>query len=121
MTLTAETLGYILGFCGLIGIIFGVYNSFKKPQEELDKKQAVDQKGIDGKAALLDLQVTNDRQATDRRFQDMGTRIDSAMTLAQNHIHTVDTKVDGVIKSLTDVNIQLAKLSTIIEERIPRK
>jgi len=44
--------------------------------------------------------------------------------MAQNHIHTVDTKVDGLANTITQMNLsltnELTKLGTIISERMPK-
>ena len=42
------------------------------------------------------------------------------MSLAQNHIHTVDIKVDKVVENVTRMSNEIVKLATIIEERIPK-
>jgi hypothetical protein len=55
----------------------------------------------------------------------MGTRMDAALALAQNHTHTVDVKVDTLIGSVNQMNLQLTnaitRLETTINERIPKK
>lgn len=121
MTLTPESLSYILGFLGLIGIIFSVFNYFRNPQEALDKREALNQKDADGKAMLLAQQFQQEKEAVERRFSDMGNRLESAMTLAQNHIHTVDTKVDGLISDIGRMSNEVTRLTTVIDERIPKK
>lgn len=105
---------------GVIGVIFSVFLYFQKPQQELDKKQAVDQIEVDGKAKLLAQQVQWEKEANEKRFGDMGTRLTEAMTLAENHIHTVDTKVEGLNASVNSMGREIVRLSTIIEERIPK-
>lgn len=106
---------------GMLGVIFTVYNYFRTPQETLDKKQEMDKKDMDGKAALLALQVAADKEFTEKRFSDLGARITDSMTLAQNHIHTLDIKMDKAIESMNSISIHVATLATIINERIPKK
>jgi len=118
---------------GILGIIFSVFNYFRKPQVDLEKNQAINderdkskatvlaQKEVEGKASLLAQQVKSDKEDNNRRFLELGEKIDKSMTLAQNHIHTVDTKVDILAKEVGGLGIQITKLATIIDERIPRK
>jgi hypothetical protein len=117
---------------GLIGIIFTVYNFFRNPTVNLEKEQALTDKEIDTKATILAQkelenkanvlaeQVKARNEENERRFSDMGIRLDTAMTTAQNHIHTVDTKVDKLIESVNVMGNKITELSTIIEERIPK-
>lgn len=99
---------------GIIGIIFGVYHYFKNPQIEEEKK-----------AGLLAQQVQWEKESTDKRFAEMGSRMDAALALAQNHTHTVDVKVDALTSMVNAMNLtitgEITKLSTIIDERIPAK
>lgn len=116
--LTPSNITFVVG---LLGVVFTVTNYFTKPQIALDKKQALDQAEVDGKAALLSQQIKLNNDATERRFAEMGTRITEAMTLAQNHIHTVDTKVETLNTNVTAMGNSLVRLSTIIDERIPKR
>lgn len=110
---------------GLVGIIFGVYKMFHDPQVSMDKQLNLDKQDVDSQVKLLALQVTNDRQATDRRFSEMMQRLDDALTLAQNHTHTVDVKVDGLTVMVNAMNIEMTKgftrFGTIFEERFSKK
>lgn len=99
---------------GILAIIFSVYNYFRNPQIKSEKTDA-----------LLSQRMQWEKEASDKQFGAMGLRIDTAMTTAQNHIHTVDVKVDGLMKDVSEMNVaitkELTRLSTIIEERIPKK
>lgn len=128
----------------VIGVIFSIYLYFHKPQEEMKEHQSLDalatekdkllaekdlgtkatilaQKELETKALVLSEQVKNRNEENDRRFNEMGTRMDRALTLAENHTHTVDIKVDELIKTVGILSGTIIKLSTIIEERNPRK
>lgn len=132
-SIDANDIGFIMGIFGAISIIFTVYNYFKNPQIKLDKEQALTenelgtkatilaQKELETKALLLAEQVKGKNEENERRFLDMGIRLDTAMTTAQNHIHTVDTKVDKLIESVNVMGNKITELSTIISERIPKK
>ncbi len=121
---TIITPSNIMFVLGIVGMIFGIYKSFKDPQVALDKQQDLDKQQNDSDIKLLSLQVTNDRQSTDRKFSEMTSRMDSALALAQNHTHTVDVKVDALTGVVNAMNIELTKgmtrLGTIIEERFPK-
>lgn len=95
---------------GIVGVIFGVYHYFKNPQVAADKKDA-----------LLAQQVQWQIEGTERRFKEIQDSFQSLLLQSNNHIHTVDTKVDGLGKKVGDVENAITKLSTIIEERIPKK
>lgn len=116
--LTPSNITFVLG---LLAILFSVFLYFRTPQEALDKREALNQKETDGKASLLAQQMQWEKEATEKRFQELGLRITEAMTLAQNHIHTVDTKVDGLSKGMGSMSNEITRLATIIEERIPKK
>lgn len=115
------TTGNITFALGLLAIIFSIYTYFRNPQEALDKREALNQKETDGKASLLAQQMQWEKELTEKRFTDMGLRITESMSLAQNHIHTVDTKVDDLAKRMTVMSNEVTRLATVIEERIPRK
>ncbi len=93
--------------------MFSVFLYFKTPQTESEKKDA-----------LLEQRVQWEKESTERRFSDFTLRLNDAMSLAQNHIHTVDTKVDGLIASVNAMNLEMTKaitrLETTISERFPK-
>ena len=127
-----ENISLITFALGIIGMIFGIYRYFKDPQIDIDKKQALnderdknkatilDQKAVENKAELLAQQFSIERESNNRRFTELGERIDKSMTLAQNHIHTVDTKVDVLTKSVNEMSNEITRLATIISERMPK-
>ena len=118
---------------GIVGIIFSVYNYFRNPQDALEKKQIIldnevdtkssilAQKEAESKALLLAQQVEQERCLNEKKFAEFGQRLDGSMALAQNHIHSVDVKVDALTSTVNVMSNEITKLSTIIEERIPKK
>lgn len=106
---------------GIIGILFSVYSYFRNPQEKLALDQALTKKDVESEAALLAQEVKLKNEQNDKKVTELAARLDGAMTLAQNHIHTVDTKVDGVITQISLMSNEITMLRTIIEERMPRK
>lgn len=115
---TTSNITFILG---MLAVLFSIYNFFKDPQEALDKRTAVEKEEADGKSKILEQRVQWEKESSDKRFIEMGVRLSDAMTLAQNHTHTVDVKVDKLIESVNALAIQVGKLETRIDERIPRK
>ena len=123
----------VFGIIGIGGAVFGVYSHFKKPQDDLEHKQIISEKNAEGKASvsgqleveskakLLAQQVEWEKIANEKKFTEFGLRLDGAMLLATNHIHTVDVKVDKLAECINGMGNEITKLTTIIEERIPRK
>jgi hypothetical protein len=133
----SEIISLALGIIGIIGIIFTIYFKFANPQVALEKEQIkteedikdratiLSQKEVETKAGLLAQQVQWEKESNEKKFTELLTRMDNAMTLAQNHTHSVDLKVDGLMKVVSDMDSrfgkELVRLSTIIEERFPCK
>lgn len=105
--LTPNNIMFVLG---IMGIIFGVYHYFKNPQVDADKRDA-----------LLAQQVQWQIEGTEKRFKQIQDSFQSLLLQSNNHIHTVDTKVDALSIKVGNLDIAIAKLGTIIEERIPKK
>jgi hypothetical protein len=120
--LTPEIIMFVLG---LLSVMFSIYHYFKNPQTQLEKQQEVNEKEADGKAALLAQQLEWSKEENNRRFNDMNLALTGAMSIAQNHIHTIDVKQDALKDMVNTMNLQLSneltKLRTTIEERIPPK
>ena len=95
---------------GLLGIIFTVYKSIFDPQAKFDKTDA-----------LIQQQMKWFTESTEGRFKTMQESFNALLLQSNNHIHTVDTKVDKVKESLDAMGREITKLGTIIEERIPNK
>ncbi len=109
----------------IISIAFTVWGKITTPQKDLDKQQALTEKDVDTKAGVLAIQFQNDRETTRDKFKEMGERLDNAFTMASNHTHTVDIKVDKLIEGVNSMNLsmtkELATLTAIINERIPKR
>ena len=116
-----DIISIIIGILGIGGMVFTVYNSFKKPQIQLEKEQAITEIEIDNNANLLKKQFDWDREANDKKFIDFGKRLEDAFLLASNHTHTVDVKVDKLVEQVNGLCLNIRELSTIINERIPKK
>lgn len=81
---------------GIGGAVFGVYSYFRNPQINSEKAESI--------MGLNIIQLQKD-----------------FANLRDNHVHSIDLKLDEQGKSIRDLLIQTTRLSTIIEERIPRK
>lgn len=81
---------------GIGGAVFGIYSYFRNPQINSEKAESI--------MALNIVQLQKD-----------------FANLRDNHIHSMDIKIDEQGKAIRDLLIQTTRLSTIIEERIPRK
>lgn len=95
---------------GIIGVIFTIYNYFKNPQIDSDKRDA-----------LLAQQIKSMIEANEFRFKTLQESFNGMLLQSNNHIHTVDTKVEALNATVTAMTNQITKLATIIEERIPKK
>lgn len=104
--LTPSNITYILG---LLGVLFAVYHYFKNPQIAGDKKDA-----------LLAQKVQWQNEAIEKRFKDMQDNFNALLLQSNNHIHTVDVKVDNMGKSIAGLSNEITRLGTIINERIPK-
>lgn len=80
----------------MLTALFVVYNYFRNPQISLEKGEI----GFGLQLKSLQDQLTN---------------------LRDNHIHTIESKIDGVNVEITNLKVELGKLGTIIDERIPKK
>lgn len=105
--LTPSNIMFVLG---VIAIMFSVYRYFRDPQVASEKKDA-----------LLAQQVNWTAEATDRRFKDIQESFQQLLLQSNNHIHTVDTKVEALGGAMIQMGKEIVKLSTIIDERIPAK
>jgi len=98
---------------------------FKKPQVDIEKRQAVSEKEVDGKAALLAQELHWTKEANERRFKEMNEMLGESRALAQNHIHSIDVRVTDLSTLVNTMNVnigtKLVELSTIINERMPCK
>lgn len=112
----------------IIGQIVGLVVAIRKPTEDLAKKQLSDSKDqaiidkeADKKAEVLAKEVQWAKESTEKKFTEFGIRLDKAFELAANHTHTVDVKVEALTKLVNEMNLNINRLHTIIEERIPKK
>ena len=80
---------------GILAIIFTVYNYFKNPQIKTD-------------------------QTTIRLQEDMESLKAEVSEIKEKHLTLVESNIKELSKTIFDLSLTVAKLSTIIDERIPR-
>lgn len=108
-------------FVSLISIIFGVYLYFRKPQEMLEKKQALDNQDTENKAELLRQKAELQSQYYERSLKEIRETVELRHATNVKAIHDVDTKVERLDSKVGGMSNELTRLATIIEERIPKK
>jgi hypothetical protein len=107
LILTSSNIMFALG---ILGTIFTVYHYFRNPQINSDKKDA-----------LLAQQVGQQAESVERRFKDAQDSFNALLLQSNNHIHTVDTKVETLSTNMNIMSNEITRLATIIEERIPKR
>lgn len=133
----ASIIDNIVGIVGLITAIFAVFLYFRKPQEAMDKRQALSDKELDSKAtilagkemeskaALLAQQVESEKILNEKKFSEMNTKIDTSIVALQQNIHDVDSKVNSLVVTSNafhfEMSNRLTELATILRERLPPK
>jgi len=105
--LTPTNIMFVLG---LLGILFTVYNHFKKPQEDNDINKVVTEKDLgtkatilaqkeaEGKALLLQQQVITEKEFNSKKFIEIGERFNNT-----------DHKIEDLINSVNNMNLNLSK------------
>lgn len=106
---------------GLVGVIFTVYLYFRNPQIRTEKIMIKEKIETEKSDALMSQKLQWYKDASDVRFKEMQESFQSLLLQSNNHIHTVDTKVEVLTTCITEMGKDIVRLATIIEERIPRK
>lgn len=121
-----EIINLVISVLTLGSLIFAAYHFFKNPQISLEKKQALNEERDKNKASITNLEVLKTNfdlmcKVNEDKFVKIEKQVIDAFAIANNHTNTVDTKVDKLIERQDGVENKLVRLSTIIEERIPKK
>jgi hypothetical protein len=96
MSLTQETIQFAIQLATLIGIIFAIYKVFRDPDIKAGK-------------AIQDL--TAQQKAIDACIADMK---DDFKLLKENHIAHIE-------RDINSLNIQMTRIETTLNERLPKK
>ena len=106
-SINTNDIGFVLGIFWVIGIIFSVFRYFKTPQEKTEKTEVLFWEKISNlQLSMIDVKKTFDLQIAN---------------LKDNHLHSLDLKIDAVKDSVSSLALVVKWLSVIIEERIPQK
>jgi len=92
------TFEFVMFFIAMSGVIFGIYKTFRNPTTRNKEKISALESSFNG------FQVLNEK------IQNLG----------DNHIHTVEKKVDALSENVISMGKELVRLTTIINERIPK-
>ena len=108
--ITAENISIVIQISTLVGMIFGVYILFRKPQEESVKNDAV-----------YSVEFKN----LEKTFSDRFLMSDKELAnLRDNHIHTLGLKIDSHIDSQQKNEMivceKLARIETKLEVLIQK-
>lgn len=90
------TIENIMFAVNMVGIIFLVYNSFRTPQIRSEENDSIF-------ALRLD------------------TLEDKLVNLRDNHVHTLDVRIQEQSKNVETIMQSLVRLETKLEERLPKK
>lgn len=106
-----EVLSLILQFTTLLGVLFAVYMYFRKPDEEASTQ-----------IALLKQNDTMKHEALDKMLDEKIGNINTALANMSKSLFLLqENDIKHIELRLTDQDKSLAKLFTILEERLPRK
>lgn len=109
-----EILNLIISILTLFGIVFGVYLYFKKPQ--------IESKEFD---LLMQQEFKSHETAQDKEFAAFDTKLlslkENINNLRDNHIHTLQEKIEYNSKNISEVKESIVRIETILAERLPKK
>jgi hypothetical protein len=94
--ITFENITFIIA---LGGVVFGVYHFFRNPD-------------LKNREEILSLKTALDG------YKELNKAVQN---LGDNHIHTIEKKVDGAVENISQLRENIVQLRTIIDERIPKK
>jgi hypothetical protein len=108
------TIGGLLIFITLIQGIFTVYSHFKKPQIRAKEFDLV----ITEKFKNHEIQQVRELKYRDEIITQL--RLD-LKHLKDNDLHTITKRLDDNTACLHQLEVQIAKTNTILQERLPKK
>lgn len=85
----------LLAFLGICGVVFSVYLYFRNPQIKTDQ---------------VTLKLQEDMVAIKKELTEV----------KENHIRSIESDVKALTQAVNDLSKTVIKLSTIIDERIPK-
>jgi len=115
------TIPNIMFAIGILSLIFTVYHYFKNPQIKGEQKDALFSQAMKFMNESTERRFKDIQEGSERRFNEIQKNFESLLLQSNNHINTVDTKVDGLTKCVNEMGNKICTLTAIIDERIPKK
>jgi len=91
------TFEYLTFGISILGVTFGVYHFFRNPQIKSDN--------------LLTI--------FDERIKSQQILTDKLNSIETNHLHTIEENIKSSQQAIRQLELQVAKVNTILEERLP--
>lgn len=95
MAIDQTTITFLLGIVAVISVLFNVYNSFRNPQIRADQ---------------VDIKFREEIDTLKKTVQE----------IKETHLRTVEQDIKNLTSAVNDLSKTVVRLSTIIDERIPR-
>lgn len=95
MVIDQATVTFFLGIVAVVSVLFNVYNSFRNPQIKADQ--------------------------TDIKFrEELDSLKKTVLEIKETHLRTVEQDIKNLTTAVNDLSKTVVRLSTIIDERIPK-
>src|SRR5687768_13932197 len=95
MEIDQNTITFILGLVAIVSVLFNIYNTFRNPQIKADQ--------------------------TDIKFREELTSLQKTVQeIKETHLRTVEQDIKNLTTAVNELSKTVVRLSTIIDERIPR-
>lgn len=104
--ITFENITFLIA---IVATIFSVYHFFRKPDLEADKRITETEKETDKRLCLLEQLLKSER-----------SKNELLTDTQKNHLHSIENKVDKNNENIKTLTSEIVKISTILEERLPK-
>jgi DNA mismatch repair ATPase MutS len=98
----------------LFGIVFAAFLFLRNPQTKSETFDAV----ISQRFEAHEKSQTKEFETFDARLLSLNEKISN---LRDNHIHSIDIKLDGYRKEVQEIREAQVRIETILNERLPKK
>jgi hypothetical protein len=96
MTIDGASLEFILTVVAVVGVMFSIYLHFRNPQIKTD-------------------------QIAIKLREDVDTLTKAITEVKEKHLHAVEQDMKRLTDTINQLSLTVTKLSTVIDERIPKK
>lgn len=111
-------LGIVLSVVAIIGIPVGIYKIYAKDQEKDGEKT----NNLASRLELLETKLTGEiKNLATALGGEMKNLTTEFTAIKLNHLHTIEEKQKDQDAQIGNLTIATEKLTTIIDERVPRK